>query len=161
MESVESKRPSTAYSSSSSSSRKSSASSTKSGSGTRPLDIDITSSYSILPPIKSSILKNKLEEELDLFVFYSTLPNHKSFSRKINEGTIFIKSFCDVFKEYAYKNIPNNFSLNQIITKINESVEKRGLQLAESINRLNKEVYFLPKDVKKIYFYSFLLLNPD
>ena len=39
----------------------------------------------------------KIENESDLLVYYSTLPNHLSFSKDISEGTVFIKSLCEVF----------------------------------------------------------------
>ena len=97
-----------------------------------------------LPPIQA----NKSEYESDLIIYYSTLPNHLSWRVDESEGTIFIKSVCDVFND-AYKNLPNNMSLAQMITKINKSVSKRGQQISAPIYRMSKEVYFLPKDVRQ------------
>lgn len=90
--------------------------------------------------------KTKFVNESDLLIFNSTLPNHLSWSINKNEGTIFIKSFCGVFND-AYKNLPNNLSLAQIITRINESVLKEGVQVADPIFRMSKEIKFLPKNV--------------
>ena len=50
-------------------------------------------------------------------------------------------------------NLPNNLSLSQMITKINEKVKEEGLklgermQLADPRNTLTKELYFVPKNV--------------
>jgi hypothetical protein len=44
-----------------------------------------------------------IENESDLLLYYSTLPNHLSFSKESTEGTIFIKSVCDVLFNEAYK----------------------------------------------------------
>jgi hypothetical protein len=94
-----------------------------------------------------------LEYESDLFIFYSTLPNHSSFAfLDTNKGTYFIKSLCEVFDD-AFMNLPNNLSLSQMITKINEKVKEEGLklgermQLADSRITLTKELYFVPKNV--------------
>jgi hypothetical protein len=94
-----------------------------------------------------------LEYESDLFIFYSTLPNHSSFSfLDLNKGTYFIQSVCEVFNQ-AYMNLPYNLSLSQMITKINEKVKEEGLklgermQLADSRITLTKELYFVPKNV--------------
>jgi hypothetical protein len=94
----------------------------------------------------SKKIATKFENESDLLIYYSTLPNHLSWSLDKKEGTIFIKSFCDVFAK-AYKNLPNNMSLSQMITKINESVYYERLQISVPEFRMSKEVYFLPKDV--------------
>jgi caspase 7 len=92
----------------------------------------------------------KIENESDLLVYYSTLPNHLSFSKDISEGTVFIKSLCEVFDKYAYKNLPNNnLPLSQMITKINESVMSQGVQIADPVFRMKREVYFLPKNVRE------------
>ena len=93
-----------------------------------------------------------IDNESDLLIYYSTLPNHLSFSRDIEEGTIFIKSVCDVFSNEAYKNLPNNNKLSQMILNINHKVKQQGLSLADPINRLTKEVHFLPKNVRRILF---------
>ena len=94
-----------------------------------------------------------VEYESDLFIFYSTLPNHSSFAfLDTNEGTYFIKSLCEVFDE-AYMNLPNNLSLSQMVTKINEKVKEEGLKLGERMQltdprtTLTKELYFMPKNV--------------
>ena len=75
-----------------------------------------------------------------------------SFSKDdVSEGTVFIKSLCEVFDTYAYKNLPkNNLSLAQMITKINESVMSQGVQIADPVFRMKREVYFLPKNVNII-----------
>ena len=105
----------------------------------------------------SNVNKNiatKFENESDLLIYYSTLPNHLSWSNDKKEATIFIKSFCDVFAK-AYENLPNNMSLSEMFTIINKSVSKTGQQISEVIYRMKEEVKFLPKDVSK-HFYIFL-----
>ena len=105
----------------------------------------------------SNVNKNiatKFENESDLLIYYSTLPNNLSWSNDKKEGTIFIKSFCDAFAK-AYENLPNNMSLAQMFTIINKSVRKTGQQISELLFRMKEEVNFLPKDVSK-HFYIFL-----
>ena len=126
-------------------SRGSSASSTKSFKGTKMTD---TSHTSDLQSNANKNIATKFENESDLLIYYSTLSNHLSWIVDKNEGTIFIKSFCDAFND-AYKNLPNNLSLAQIITKINESVSEKRLQVAVPEFRIKKEIQFLPKDVSK------------
>jgi hypothetical protein len=94
-----------------------------------------------------------LEYESDLFIFYSTLPNHSSFPfLETNKGTYFIQSLCEVFNQ-AYMNLPNTLSLSQMITEINKKVKEEGLklgkrfQLTDSRTTLTKELHFVPKDV--------------
>jgi len=94
-----------------------------------------------------------IEYKSDLFIFYSTLPNHLSFALPdFKEGTCFVKCVCDVFKE-AYKNLPNNLSLSQMVTRIKEKVKEAGmksgerLQLTDPRTTLTKELYFMPKNV--------------
>jgi hypothetical protein len=94
-------------------------------------------------------IRSIIENESDLLVYYSTLPNHLSFGN-LSEGTTFIKSVCDVFNS-AYKQCPNNLSLSQMITKINEKIRDKGEQLAETRSILLKEVYFTPKNVSVSY----------
>ena len=125
-------------------SRASSASSTKSSRGAQPDD----GSSNLQSNIKK---KTIFENESDLLKYFSTLPDHLSFPYANYEanGTIFIKSVCDAFND-AYKNLPKNMSLAQICTKINESVSKSEQQISEIVtNRMNKEVYFSPKNVSK------------
>ena len=74
-----------------------------------------------------------------------------SWSTNKNEGTIFIKSLCDVFNK-AYENIPNNLSLAQMITQINEEVSNKNLQIAVPEFRMNREIKFSPKYVRKYLF---------
>ena len=113
------------------------------------------------PQNNSKPQTTKIENESDLLVYYSTLPNHLSFSKDISEGTVFIKSLCEVFDTYAYKNLPNNnLSLAQMITKINESVMSQGVQIADPVFRMKREVYFLPKNVSEIIA-IFTFLNCD
>jgi hypothetical protein len=99
-----------------------------------------------------------LEYECDLFIFYSTLPNHSSFAfLDVNEGTYFIQSVCEVFSQ-AYMNLPYNLSLSQMITKINEKVKEGGMKLGERFQltdprtTLTKELYFVPKNVSVLLF---------
>jgi caspase 2 len=130
-------------------SRVSSASSTKSFKGAQ-----MTDSF----PLTSKSLNNrekipsKFNEEKDLFVYYSTLPDHLSYSNNVAEGTIFIQSFCNIFAK-AYENLksPDHLSLSQMIIKINASVSKTENQIADPIFRMSKEIYFLPKDVRSIF----------
>jgi hypothetical protein len=98
-----------------------------------------------------------LEYESDLFIFYSTLSNHSSFAfDDVNKGTYFIQSVCEVFNQ-AYLYLPNNLSLSQMVTKINENVKERGMkfgkrfQLTDPRTTLTKELYFVPKNVS-IFF---------
>ena len=107
------------------------------------------------PPtnLQSNINKKiatKFENESDLLIYYSTLPNHLSWSNDKKEGTIFIKSVCDIFA-IAYENLPNNMSLAQMFTRINKSVSKTGQQISQLIFQMEKEVYFLPKDVSLVF----------
>ena len=91
--------------------------------------------------------------EADLLVYNATLPKHYAYGNKTNEGTIFIESVCDVFFNEAYKNLPKNLSLSQMITKVNKKVEAKGIQLADPIMRLKKEVYLTPKNVSPFPFF--------
>ena len=81
------------------------------------------------------------------------MPNRLSWNTDKKEGTIFIKSACDVFND-AYKYLPNNISLAQMFTKINESVSKNGQQISVLLNRMKKDVYFLPKNVSKNFNFN-------
>jgi hypothetical protein len=101
-----------------------------------------------------------LEYESDLFIFYSTLPNHSSFSfDDVNKGTYFIQSVCEVLSQ-AYMNLPNNLSLSQMVTKINEKVKEGGMRMGERFQltdprtTLTKELYFMPKNVS-VFPFSF------
>jgi hypothetical protein len=94
----------------------------------------------------------KFENFTDFLICYSTLPNHLSYANDEKEGTIFIKSFCDVFND-AYKNLPNNMSLEKMSTRINESVSKTAEQISELVYRMRKDVYFLPKNVSQNFTY--------
>jgi hypothetical protein len=117
--------------------------------------------FSKLTPIPS----NKSEYESDLLVYCSTIPNHLSWSRDQEEGTIFIKSVCDVFKT-AYNDIPDNLSLAQMVNKINDELSRKEVeiydenrhkvivQVAECVTRTKGEVYFLPKNVNIIFFFT-------
>lgn len=122
-------------------------SATSSKSGQFIIQMTDPSSFPVQPSIQTIKVKTKLDEESDLLVFNSTLPKHYSYSIDTNEGTLFIKSLCDVLYEYAYKNLPNNWSLAQMITKINEQVSNKKLQISVSEFRMSKEITFLPKNV--------------
>ena len=101
----------------------------------------------------------KIDYESDLLVYHSTFPDCKSWAKLIDneprEGTIFIKSLCDVLSE-AYRMLPNNLSLSQMITKINKSVSDEQLQLSDPKNTLTKEVFFTPKNVSVNLFSNFV-----
>ena len=115
-------------------------------------------------PYEDSKNVDIIEYESDLFIFYSTLPNHSSFAFvDVQEGTYFIKSVCEVLND-AYKNLPNNLSLSQMITKINEKVKNEGMKLGERLQltdprtTLTKDVYFTPKNVSGFYFLLFKMI---
>ena len=131
-------------------SRTSSANSTKSSQIARMSDTTNlqNKNFSKLPPIQS-------EYESDLLVYCSTIPNNLSWSRDPEEGTIFIKSVCDVFKT-AYNDIPDNLSLAQMVNKINDELSSKEVkvQVAECVTRTKREVYFLPKNVNIIFFFT-------
>jgi hypothetical protein len=135
-------------------SRSNSACSTESRSGAIMSDkAVITSSFSSKNSKSNDDNKNvatKFEHESNLLIFNSTLPKHYSFSKNVADGTIFINSFCKVFND-AYKNLPNNLSLAQMITKINEIVSNEKMQISVPEFRMNKEIYFLPKDVSRFF----------
>ena len=129
------------------SSRVSSASSTKSSKGT-PMTENIPST-STQSNNNSKTNPTKFNEEIDLFVFNSTLPDHYAYSNNVAEGTIFIQSFCQVFND-AYKNVPNTLSLAQMIIRINEKVSESQQQISDPIFRMSKEIYFWPKNVSNL-----------
>jgi hypothetical protein len=94
---------------------------------------------------------NMIETESDLLVYYSTLSNYASWGNEVSEGTIFVKSVCDVLFNEAYKDLPNNLSLSQMITRINEKIRDNGRrQLGDPRSTLVKEIYFTPKNVSVI-----------
>ena len=142
------------------SSRISSASSTKSSEGEQMTD-DLPST-STQSNNNSKTNPTKFNEETDLFVFNSTLPDHLSYSNdrvnNVAEGTIFIKSFCDVFND-AYKNVPNTLSLAQMIIRINDRVSESQQQISDPIFRMSKEIYFWPKNVSNLILLKLFSLN--
>jgi hypothetical protein len=99
-------------------------------------------------PKYKSKMNRRLEYEADLLVNNATLPDHYAFGT-MNEGSVFVNSVCAVLNE-AYKNLPNNMPLSQIILRINKKIRDKGIGSAESIFRLSKEVYFTPKNVSLI-----------
>jgi len=99
--------------------------------------------------------KTEISTKTDLLVYNATLPDHYAFGTEA-EGTHFIKSVCEVFND-AYKNVPNNLPLSQMITKINQRVENTEIQVADPIYRLKKEVFFEPKNVSVEIFIFFTL----
>ena len=99
--------------------------------------------------------KTEKTTKTDLLVYNATLPDHYAFGTE-NNGTYFVKSVCEVLND-AYKNLPNNLPLSQMITKINQKVEKTEIQVADPIYRLKKEVYFTPKNVSVATFILFTL----
>ena len=85
--------------------------------------------------------KKQLIAESDVLVFNSTLPGHKSWGR-ITTGTIFISKLCKVLDECAKK-----YPVSQMIPMINRLVkDDNGMELADPVLRLHKELYF-----KKVY----------
>ena len=105
----------------------------------------------------NSSKKTSINSESDVLVYNATLPKHYAYGT-ISEGTFFIQSVCDVFFNEAFKNLPNNLPLSQMITIVNSRVKATEIMLADPINRLTKEVYFTPKNVSvSIYNLSFLI----
>jgi hypothetical protein len=117
-------------------------------SGNNPTDdvsiISTTASSYSSNPKKRTFIKF----EADLLVYYATKKHFYAFANNTNKGTIFIESVCEVFSE-AYKGIPKNLSLSQMITSINKMVEEKegGKQLTDLSLNFKKEVYFTPKNV--------------
>ena len=97
------------------------------------------------------------ENEADLLVYYSTIPDHYSHGT-VAEGTFFIKSVCKVLNE-AYKNIPNNIKLLEMSVNINKSIRDKGMQLPHLIIRLARDVNFTPKKVSFDIRFFVLRLN--
>ena len=89
----------------------------------------------------------KIEAESDLLVYYSTIPNHYSYGTE-TDGTFFIKSLCKELNE-AYKNLPNNIKLSEMLMNINNNVSESGKQLALPELGLLKDVNFTPKNVSE------------
>ena len=98
---------------------------------------------------KTDKIATNFDRESNLLIYNSTLPDHYALTNNVADGSIFIQSFCDVFNECAYKNLPNNLSLAQMITKINKSVSKTRQQISVPEFRMSKEVYFWPKNVSQ------------
>ena len=109
-----------------------------------PMDTDS------IPFNYTETIATNFDGESDLLIYYSTLPDHFSYasSNNVADGTTFIQSFCEVFND-AYKNLPNNLSLTQMIIRINERVSNKRMQIAVPEFRMNKEIYFCPKDVSQ------------
>jgi hypothetical protein len=109
-----------------------------------PNNITASTAHSSNP--KNEKKRTFIKFESDLLVFYSTKKHYVAFGNSI-KGTKFIESVCEVFNE-AYKGLPNNLSLNQMITIINAKVAKKGgIQLTDPSPNFFKEVYFTPKNV--------------
>jgi hypothetical protein len=99
-------------------------------------------------PTEAKLTKT-IDYESDVLVYHSTFHDYKSWAKNpkiYKEGTIFIKSVCTVLSE-AYRMLPNNLSLSQMITKINKNVSDQKYQLSDPKNTLTKEVFFTPKNV--------------
>jgi hypothetical protein len=113
---------------------------------------DIPNNTSTTASSHSSNPKNKnrtfIKFEADLLVYYATRKHYYAHANETHEGTIFIESVCEVFLE-AYKGLPKNLSLSQMITRINKMVEEKegGKQLTDPSLNFKKEVYFEPKNV--------------
>jgi caspase 7 len=99
-------------------------------------------------------IATNFDEESDLLIYYSTLPEHYSYSHNVADGTTFIQSFCDIFND-AYKNLPHNLSLTQMITRINERVSNKRMQISVPELRMSKDIYFSPKNVCSIISFYF------
>jgi hypothetical protein len=106
--------------------------------------------------------KTSIYAESDLLIYNATLPKHYAYGTVTN-GTYFIQSVCHVFYKEAYKNLPDNLPLSQMITMINQKVKEKGIQLAETRSVLSKEIYFTPKNVSSTLeiFLSFLSINKN
>ena len=119
-------------------------------SGNYPTDdvsIVSTTASSYSSNSKNDKKRTFIKFEADLLVYYATKKHFYAFANNTNKGTIFIESVCQVFHE-AYKGIPKNLSLSQMITSINKMVEEKGgIQLTDLSLNFNKEVYFTPKNV--------------
>jgi caspase 7 len=99
-----------------------------------------------VPSSNTEKIATNFNGESDLLIYYSTLPDHYSYSNNQAVGTTFIQSFCDVFND-AYKNLPHNLSLTQMIIRINESVSNKRMQISVPELRMNKDIFFCPKNV--------------
>ncbi len=111
---------------------------------------DMRKPYNFKPPETPKTIQkppSANDYNLDCLVFYSTFQKCLSWSNYLEQGTIFIKSVCETFDEEAYKDLPKNPPLSQMITSIIYRVQKEKFQLAAPENTLPKEVYFTPKDV--------------
>ena len=96
---------------------------------------------------KNDKKKTFIKFEADLLVYYATKKHYYALANNTYEGTLFIESVCQVFNE-AYKGIPKNLSLSQMITSTNKMVEEKGgIQLTDLSLNFKKEVYFTPKNV--------------
>jgi hypothetical protein len=88
-----------------------------------------------------------MESESDLLVYNSTLPDHYAYG-SVAEGTLFIKNVCKELNQ-AYKNLPNNIKLSDMLMNINNNVSESGKQLALPELGLLKDVNFTPKKVSE------------
>jgi caspase 7 len=96
---------------------------------------------------RSDLRSTKTETDSDLLVYNSILPNHHTCGT-VDQGTFFMKSLCNEFNE-AYKNLPNNKPLSEMILNLNKSVRESGAQLEDPKNFLMADVNFTPKQVSK------------
>ena len=95
------------------------------------------------------------ENETDFLVFFSTLPDHRAYANANGEGTIFITSFCNVFKN-AYTNLASDkhLSLSDMTTEINNRVQQQQqLQVSITNATMGKKLYFWPKNVNNLFVY--------
>ena len=124
----------------------------------RMSDPGIVSSYDNNPADETTGF-TIIEKEIDFLVFYSTLKDHRAYANANDEGTIFITSFCNVFKN-AYKNLESDkhLSLSDMITEINNRVQREKLQVSIANGTMGKKLYFWPKYVISlfVYFRNFL-----
>jgi hypothetical protein len=98
--------------------------------------------------VSDSLATNKMTRrsaDTDLLVYNVTLTKHYPLGTEA-DGTVFIKNLCKMLNG-AYKELPNNIPISNMIHYVNKSVRDSGIQLTEPVNCLVAEVYFTPKKV--------------
>jgi len=120
--------------------------STKSGNSTTDHMIDDETSNNNIK-MHAPKQNTQIVSESDLLVYNSTIPDHYAYG-SVAEGTLFIKNVCIQLNE-AYKNLPNNIKLSEMLMNINKSVSESGKQLALPELGLLKDVNFTPKNVSE------------
>jgi caspase 6 len=98
--------------------------------------------------VSDSLATNKMTRrsaDTDLLVYNVTLTKHYPLGTE-TDGTVFIKNLCKMLNG-AYKELPNNIPISNMIHYVNKSVRDSGIQLTEPVNCLVAEVSFTPKKV--------------